>query len=181
MTSTNDKINSESAVSSDSVSSSGTNMSSASSTGVEVREEGWREFRYWLERAKQDLLHAIARELDITYRFFQYRIKNITSAGIRLNYNCRVELKDNAVIMVIVVDVPREVVDDLAFRYHRLYQKIARARRQDRWRARTYLRRAKEEEEEEEREISEEEIPDIEVELIERAKDFDSRQDMGEA
>ncbi len=95
----------------------------------------------FIERAKYDLIYVAMRVLEITARYFQFRMREIVARGLAMPHNYNIRYEDNKVIMVLEVEVPRELVEKYARSYGemaKIVRKIIRtARIVDRYKSRS--------------------------------------------
>jgi len=75
-----------------------------------------------IELARGDLLYIANRLIEITVRYFQFRIREIVRRGFYFSYDTRVDYKDNEVIATLKVIIP----EDIMKRYEEEYRKRAK-------------------------------------------------------
>ncbi len=86
----------------------------------------------FMERAKYDLLYVVTRLLEITARYFQFRVRDVVARGLTFTHTYNIRYEDNRVILTLEVEVPQELIDKYAKRYGEMAKIVRRIMRHGR-------------------------------------------------
>ena len=90
-----------------------------------------------MEKARHDLLYVASRVIEITTRYFQWRVREMMSRGFPFHHSYNMKIEGNRIIAVLELEVPEELVERFARHYGflaRMVRQISRNyRRADRY------------------------------------------------